>query len=511
MRGPHNIFRLARVVATFFRCGAVSQLFSITGTPFYLRLPINIVGFPLSVFGINGPYKSSSILRALIALGPAYIKFGQLLSTRPDIVGNKLAEELKVLQDSVDPFNISKAKEIIKKELGFSTEDLFSSFSESVAAASIAQVHRATVKSTGEVVAVKILRPKVEKVFLRDLNALFLLAKTVEFIFPNFRRLKPTEVVNHFERLVHEELDLRMEIAAAAEFSENTKKDKNFYVPRVLWGLSGRRVVTTEWVEGIPLGDVPRIRRSGVNMEKLSKRIIKIFLTQALRDGLFHGDMHQGNLKCGKDGTLIVMDFGIMGRIDEYTRRVYAEILIGFLRRDYKRVAEVHFEAGYVSSKKDVNEFAQALRSVGEPIFGMEAADISMARLLSRLFEVTEQFGMETRTELLLLQRTMVVVEGVSRSLDPNLNMWETTRPVVEKYIAENLGPKAFVNDIGKILRISSKIGPHLPNIIDTFIKHSIRPLNKEVKRNMFSIPVNFLLVFGAGFGIGGIVFLLSS
>ena len=488
MKGPHNFIRLARVAATFFRSGAVNQLMNITGAPVYIRVPVSIIGTPLSVFGIKGPYKSSAILRALIALGPAYIKFGQLLSTRPDIVGSQLAEELKVLQDSLEPFSNVKAKEIIKRELGSNTEDLFSSFSDSVAAASIAQVHKARVKDTGQVVAVKILRPKVEKVFFKDLDALLLLAKTVEFFAPNFRRLKPTEVVKHFERLVHEELDLRMEIAAAAEFAENTKHDKNFYVPKVLWNLSGKRVVTTEWVEGIPVGDVSTIRNAGVDMEKLAKRIIKIFLTQALRDGLFHGDMHQGNLKCREDGTLIVMDFGIMGRIDEYTRRVYAEILIGFLRRDYMRVAEVHFEAGYVSSKKNVNEFAQALRSVGEPIFGMEASDISMARLLARLFEVTEQFGMETRTELLLLQRTMVVVEGVARSLDPNLNMWETARPVVEKYIAENLGPKAFLNDLGKLLRIAAKLGPHLPHIADDFIKNTRRSREKKPLNSFFSV-----------------------
>ncbi len=494
MKGPHNFIRLARVAATFFRSGAVNQLMNITGTPFYIRVPVSLIGIPLSIFGIKAPYKSSAILRALIALGPAYIKFGQLLSTRPDIVGSKLAEELKVLQDSLEPFSSVKAKEIIKRELGSSTEDLFSSFSDSVAAASIAQVHKAEVRGTREVVAVKILRPKVEKVFFKDLDALLLLAKTVEFFAPNFRRLKPTEVVKHFERLVHEELDLRMEIAAAAEFSENTKQDKNFYVPKVLWNLSGKRVVTTEWVEGIPVGDVSTIKKAGVDMEKLSKRIIKIFLTQALRDGLFHGDMHQGNLKCRDDGTLIVMDFGIMGRIDEYTRRVYAEILIGFLRRDYMRVAEVHFEAGYVSSKKNVNEFAQALRSVGEPIFGMEASDISMARLLARLFEVTEQFGMETRTELLLLQRTMVVVEGVARSIDPNLNMWETARPVVEKYIAQNLGPKAFLNDLGKLIRIAAKLGPHLPQIADDFIKKS-RESNEKRSVNRFLSGFNIFSI----------------
>ena len=471
MKWFHNPFRLIRVVGTFFRTGAVEQILKITKVSKLVKFFILFVGKPLLIFGIKGPYKKSPIVRALIALGPAYIKFGQLLSTRPDIVGDDLANELKVLQDSLDPFPTEEAKKIVNEELGSPIESIFSSFSDSVAAASIAQVHRATVKETNELVAVKILRPKVEKVFLKDLSALLFLAKFIEFIIPSFRRLKPIEVISHFERLVREELDLRMEISAAAEFAENTKSDRNFYVPKVMWSLSGKRVITTEWVDGMPVGDIERIRKSGVDIESFAKRIIKTFLTQALRDGFFHGDMHQGNLKCRNDGTLIVMDFGIMGRIDEYTRKTYAEILIGFLRRDYLRVAEVHFEAGYVPENQSVQEFSQALRSVGEPIFGMEASDISMAKLLSRLFEVTEQFGMETRTELLLLQRTMVVVEGVSRSLDPNINMWETARPVVEKYIAATLGPKAIVRDFMKIAKVLRKFGPQLPKLLEDFIR----------------------------------------
>ena len=471
MKWFHNPFRLIRVVGTFFRTGAVEQVFKITKASKQLKFLILFMGLPFLVFGIKGPYKKSPIVRALIALGPAYIKFGQLLSTRPDIVGADLANELKVLQDSLDPFPTAEAKKIVNEELGSPVESIFSSFSDSIAAASIAQVHKATVKETNELVAVKILRPKVEKVFLKDLAALLFLAKFIEFIIPSFRRLKPTEVINHFERLVREELDLRMEISAAAEFAENTKSDRNFYVPKVMWSLSGKRVITTEWVDGISVGDIERIKKSGVDIENFAKRIIKTFLTQALRDGFFHGDMHQGNLKCRSDGTLIVMDFGIMGRIDEYTRKTYAEILIGFLRRDYLRVAEVHFEAGYVPENQNVQEFSQALRSVGEPIFGMEASDISMAKLLSRLFEVTEQFGMETRTELLLLQRTMVVVEGVSRSLDPNINMWETARPVVEKYIAATLGPKAILRDFLKIAQVLRKFGPQLPKLIEDFIR----------------------------------------
>ena len=270
MKWFHNPFRLIRVIGTFFRTGAIEQVFKVTKASKQLKFLILFMGLPFLVFGIKGPYKKSPIVRALVALGPAYIKFGQLLSTRPDIVGADLANELKVLQDSLDPFPTAEAKKIVNAELGSPVESIFSSFSDSVAAASIAQVHKATVKETNELVAVKILRPKVEKVFLKDLAALLFLAKFIEFIIPSFRRLKPTEVINHFERLVREELDLRMEISAAAEFAENTKSDRNFYVPKVMWSLSGKRVITTEWVDGISVGDIEKIKKNHQNLSDTS-------------------------------------------------------------------------------------------------------------------------------------------------------------------------------------------------------------------------------------------------
>ena len=264
---------------------------------------------------------------------------------------------------------------------------------------------------------------------------------------------------------------LRLTLFWWNEYAENTKNDLGFNVPKIYWNYTTKKILTLDKVEGISIREQQKLQEQGIDLKKLSKNLIQFFLKQAVRDGFFHGDMHQGNLKCRSDGTLIVMDFGIMGRIDEYTRRTYAEILIGFLRRDYLRVAEVHFEAGYVPENQNVQEFSQALRSVGEPIFGMEASDISMAKLLARLLEVTEQFGMETRTELLLLQRTMVVVEGVSRSLDANMNMWETARPVVEKYIAETLGPKAIFKDILKSVQVLRKLGPQLPKFLEDLIR----------------------------------------
>ena len=467
MRGPHNFWRLLKTGATFERSGSLDLAMDALSAPRSLKIISKLLVFPFKYFGLKGDLKQPPILRALTALGPAYIKFGQLLSTRPDVVGQKLADELKVLQDALPPFNQQIAIKTIERELDSQLGDLFSSFSEPIAAASLAQVHQATISGTDQVVAVKVLRPGVEKAFLKDVDAFYLLAKIVELFSKSSRRLKPVAVIEHFEVIVREELDLRMEVSAAAEFKSNTVKDEHFKVPSVFWDLSSRRILTTEWVSGISIGSVEEIRDSGADMEALATLIIQSFLRQALRDGFFHGDMHQGNLKLGADGTLFVMDFGIMGRIDSYTRRVYAEILMGFLQKDYRRVAEVHFEAGYVPQNQDVEAFAQALRSVGEPIFGVEAKQISMARLLAHLFDVTERFGMATRTELILLQRSMVVVEGVSRSLDPNMNMWETARPVVENYIKENLGPKAFLNDAVSTIRALSRFGPHLPFIVE--------------------------------------------
>ena len=467
MRGPHNIIRLIRTGATFERTGAMRAVLEAMDAPPSLRIAARILGWPFAWLGIKGDPKLPPVTRALTALGPAYIKFGQIMSTRGDVVGTELAEQLRVLQDKLPPFESSVAKDTVEAELGHPVEEIFSEFSEPVAAASIAQVHRATLADTGEAVAVKILRPKIEQAFQRDIDAFYFAARMIEVLSPGSRRLRPMDVVEHFEGVVMGELDLRLETAGAAEFATNTAKDEGFRIPEPKWALTSRRVMTLEWAEGVPLGDVDAIDAAGHDRVALAEKVLTTFLSHALRDGYFHADMHQGNLKVAADGTLIALDFGIMGRIDAYTRRVYAEILIGFIRKDFQRVAEVHFEAGYVPADRDVDEFARALRAVGEPIFGMDASHISMGRLLSYLFEVTERFGMETRTELILLQRTMVVVEGVARSLDPHINIWSVARPVVESYIVENVGPKAIVRDLAKTAQVLARFGPKLPQIAE--------------------------------------------
>ena len=476
MRGPHNILRLIRTGATFERTGAMGAVLDAVEAPPRLRMAARVLGWPFRWLGYKGDPNLPPITRAITALGPAYIKFGQILSTRADVVGVEMADQLRMLQDRLPPFPTDIAKQIVAAELRQPVEAIFSEFSEPVAAASIAQVHRAKVRATGHEVAVKVLRPNIGAAFRRDIDAFHFAASIIEVLSPGSRRLRPRDVVSHFEGVVTAEQDMRLEAASASEFAENTREDEAFQVPLPHWSLSGRRVLTSDWAEGLPMGDPGALIAAGHDTTRIATRVLQLFLQHALRDGFFHGDMHHGNLKVAPNGDVIAYDFGIMGEIDEYTRRVYAEILYGFIQRDYRRVARVHFEAGYVPRDRDEAQFARALRAVGEPIFGADASRISMANLLAYLFEVTERFGMRTQTQLILLQRTMVVVEGVARSVDPQLNIWEAARPVVSDYIKSNLGPRALASDMAKVAQTVGRYGPLLPQIVERALWERAHP-----------------------------------
>jgi ubiquinone biosynthesis protein len=318
-----------------------------------------------------------------------------------------------------------------------------------VAAASIAQVHRATVnvEAGPRAVAVKVLRPGVDHRFKVDLDAFFFAARKAEAFSAEARRLRLIEIVDTLARSVRLEMDFRLEAAALSELAENTKDDPDFRVPAVDWDRTAREVLTLEWIEATPLSDRARLEAKDFDLPQLGRAVIQTFLRHALRDGFFHADMHPGNLFVDDDGKLVAVDFGIMGRLGPKERRFLAEILYGFITRDYYRTAEVHFEAGYVPRHHSVESFAQAIRAIGEPIHNRAAEDISMAKLLMLLFEVTGLFDMRTRPELLLLQKTMVVVEGVGRSLDPKLDMWKTAEPVVREWIERHLGPVGKIED----------------------------------------------------------------
>lgn len=499
MRGPHNIWRLIRTGATLERTGAMRVVMDAMEAPKAFRVLARTLAWPFQWLGIKGDTSMPPVTRALTALGPAYIKFGQVLSTRPDVVGTDLAKQLQVLQDKLPAFSKAIAQKTVETELGAPLETLFSEFSEPVAAASIAQVHKARRVSDGQEVAVKVLRPGIERAFHKDVDAFYFAAWMVEVLSPSSRRLHPQEVITHFEGVVNGELDLRLESASASEFRANTADDEGFQVPKVDWALSSKRMMTLGWAEGLPASEVEAIKAAGHDGTVLGERVLQMFLSHALRDGFFHADMHQGNLKIAPNGDIIALDFGIMGALDSYTRRVYAEILFGFIQQDYKRVAEVHFEAGYVPADQDVDEFARALRAVGDPIFGMDASRISMARLLSYLFEVTERFGMETRTELILLQRTMVVVEGVARSLDPQLNIWEVAKPIVESYIKDNIGPKALARDVLSAARVFARFGPKLPQLAESILNQ--HAASNTASERGGSNDRGAWVVFGGGIG----------
>lgn len=471
MRGPHNIIRLIRTGATLERTGAMNVVLDAFDAPWALRILAKTLAKPFRFLGYKGDPNMPPATSALTALGPAYIKFGRA------------------------PFRPLPWPRPRRRAAAC--------LAEPVAAASIAQVHKATLAETGEQVAVKVLRPGVERAFTKDVDAFYFAAWVVDLFAPGARRLRPLDVIEHFDGVVQGELDLRLEASSAAEFAANTKDDKGFALPDIKWMYSGRRVMTLGWADGTALGDNEALDAAGHDRRELGVRVLQLFLNHALRDGFFHGDMHQGNLKVAPNGDIIAYDFGIMGHIDEYTRRVYAEILFGFIRKDYKRVAEVHFEAGYVPAGKDVDEFARALRAVGEPIFGMDATKISMGRLLAYLFEVTERFGMETRTELILLQRTMVVVEGVARSLNPNINIWEVASPIVTDYISKSIGPRAALRDLAKTAQVLARFGPRLPVMVEAAL---IRQSNPEPpKRRGFWRWITLAALIGAAAMAGAI------
>ena len=392
---------------------------------------------------------ATRLAAALTRLGPSYVKFGQFLATRPDVVGMKIASDLSALQDRMPPFPTAQARAIVEAAHGQPLAAIFPEFSEPVAAASIAQVHRARL-ADGREVAVKILRPGIRDRFHRDLGAMRFGAELAESRSAEARRLRMSGVVETLARSVTMEMDLRLEAAALSEFAENTSEDTDFRVPQPDWQLTAREMLVDEWIDGVRLSDIEGLRAAGHDLPALGRNVIQSFLKHAIRDGFFHADMHPGNLFVDAQGRLVAVDGGIMGRLGLKERRFLAEILLGFITRDYRRVAEVHFEAGYVPLHHDVADFAQAIRAVGEPIHDKSADQISMAKVLTLLFEITGMFDMATRTELVMLQKTMVVVEGVARTLDPHLDMWTTAEPVVRDWITRNLGPLGRIEEAGR-------------------------------------------------------------
>ncbi|MEE2661520.1 MAG: 2-polyprenylphenol 6-hydroxylase [Pseudomonadota bacterium] len=440
----HHIRRLIFVIRTLSQHDSLFPLNKI-GMPRCFNPFIRICFVAIPNKEIRQKREGERLTLALTALGPAFIKLGQALSVRPDLIGERMAGDLSKLQDNLPPFNGRDAKYAIQKEFGQSVEELFRAFNENaIAAASIAQVHRATTNQ-GMEVAVKILRPNIEKAFAMDLELALWLAGQIERYRPETRRLRPLRAIETIIRSVEIEMDLRFEGAAADELRANLHEESWFNVPVVDWSRTGRRVLTTAWIEGKSINEIRTKDVSGRNPSMILATLAKVFFLQVFRDGFFHADLHPGNIIIDVKGEIHVVDFGIMGRLDRQTRQYLAEMLYGFLSADYKLVADVHIRAGYVPKDQSAEEFAQAARSIAEPILGLPLGEISLARLLGQLFTITEKFKMQAQPQLFLLQKTMLVAEGVGRKLHPEVNLWELAKPMIREWMEHNMGPEARI------------------------------------------------------------------
>ena len=499
LRALRNIFRLIAIARTLARYDALfpaDWLPATGGLVFAARV---LSGFRTAP-GIRDLRPGERLARALQDLGPSFIKFGQMLSTRPDLVGETIANDLSSLQDRLPPFSSAEARAAIEAEFERPVDDMFEHFDDTpVAAASIAQVHAARIRmaeapdgandadgaparSETRDVAVKVLRPGIERAVERDLDLFRWIADIAETTQPRLRRLKPVVAVETFAESLRWEMDLRMEGAAASELHGNFDDDPMYVVPMVDWERTGRRVLTTEWISGIPVHDVEALVAAGHDLEAIVRQASESFFLQVFRDGFFHADMHPGNAFVRADGALCVVDFGIMGRIDRRTRYFLADMLLGFVTGDYERVADVHFQANYVPSSTDRRVFQQAIRAIGEPIFDRPPSEISIARLLAQLFQVSERFDMEAQPELLLLQKTMLLAEGVGRRLAPELNMWHLALPLVEEWMREHRGPEARLAEMtADVIHAATR----LPKAVEAIERAATRVADGEVRLNL--------------------------
>ncbi|HYI48128.1 MAG TPA: 2-polyprenylphenol 6-hydroxylase [Allosphingosinicella sp.] len=440
-RAVTHVWRLLKWGRVLARHGALRGIERDPNTPPPVRRLCRLARFGARVPDVP------TYAQAFQAIGPAAIKLGQALATRPDLVGEEAAHDLALLQDSLPPAPFDAIKAAIELGLGRPIGEVYREVDpEPVGAASIAQVHRA-VTTEGRQVAVKVLRPHIEEDFAAAIETYEWAAAQVEAMGGEAARLRPRLVVATFRQWTNRELDLRQEAASASELRENLVAESGFFVPEIDWSRTSRRVMTLEWIDGIKLTDRAALIEAGHDLPALAAILVRAFLRQAVVDGFFHADLHQGNLFALPDGRLAAIDFGIMGRIDRQARVWLAEILHGLLTGNYRRVAEIHFEAQYVPPHHNMEEFATALRAVGEPMRGLPAKDVSLGQMLEGLFKITRDFDMPTQPHLLLLQKTMVMEEGVATSLDPDINMWETAEPFLTEWARSELGPEARIAD----------------------------------------------------------------
>lgn len=498
-----HIWRLLKWGRTLARHGALSGIERDPLTPAPVRRLIR-----LARFGARVP-KQPAYADAFQAIGPAAIKLGQTLATRPDLVGEAATHDLMRLQDRLPPVPFPRIEQAIARSFDRPIDELFASIDpDPVGAASIAQVHKA-VTSTGHTVAVKVLRPGIEKEFARDIETYEWAAAQIEAMGGELARLRPRLTIETFKRWTARELDLRREAASASELAEGMQAEPEFVVPQIDWLRTGGSVMTLEWFDGIKISDRAALDAAGHDRKALAVTLVRAFLRQAISEGFFHADLHQGNLFVLPDGKIGAIDFGIMGRVNRQARLWLAEILYGLITGNYRRVAEIHFEAGYVPPHHDVAEFATALRAVGEPIRGLPVKDISIGQMLDGLFAITRDFDMQTQPHLLLLQKTMVMVEGVATSLDPDINMWETAKPFVGEWLRSELGPEAALadklrEDVGTLLRLPELVRRLEAEIPNRGAAPPAPPLS-DVELVTFGNSWKYWLVALLGTGLGAV------
>ena len=455
---------------------------------------LSILLYPLSLIKSKKDNRAIRLRLALESLGPIFIKFGQMLSTRKDLLPNDIAIELSKLQDKVPPFEFKKVKQTIENAYSKKISSVFKEFNEKpVASASVAQVHFAILHN-GEKVAVKILRPNIESEVKKDIKLLHLIANILYKIWSDGKRLKPDEVVSEFERHTQSELNLLLEAGHCSHLGENFKDKKLLVVPSVFWDYCHEKVMVMERMDGIPISNIDAIKKNKINLSELAKNGVEIFFTQVFRDGFFHADMHPGNIQVAKSGKYIAMDFGIMGTLNDQDKLYLAKNFAAFFKRDYREVARVHIESGWVPAETSIDEFENAIRSVCEPIFNKPLKDISFGKLLIRLFQTSKKFNMEIQPQLTMLQKTLLNVEGLGRELDPNLDLWVTARPFLENWLKEQIGPKNLINRIKKEFPNWVDIAPQLPSLLHAYLnnhnKNSYTIIEKDIRKSIEGIKL---------------------
>jgi len=509
---PRQFARLLRITQVFVRHDLDEFVTAIhLFRPYRLLLRLA----PWRLFARRGLPRGVRLREALEELGPVFVKFGQMLSTRPDLLPEDIAEELARLQDSVPPFPGDESVLLIEQALGGKLDSFFREFSrEPIASASVAQVHIARLHD-GTEVAVKVLRPGIESVIDRDLELLYMLARLAVRYVPDTRRFRPVEVVDEYNKTIHDELDLRVESANASRLRANFQDSNLLYVPKVYWDLTRRTVMVLERIHGIPVGNVEGLKAAGVDMRRLAHNGVEIFFTQAFRDGFFHADMHPGNIFVSPEGQYRAVDFGIMGTLGEKDKRYLAENFLAFFNRDYHAVADAHLRAGWVPAGTRIEEFEAAIRTVCEPVFARPIKDISFGRFLLHLFQTARRFNMEVQPQLVLLQKTLFNIEGLGRRLYPDLDLWDTAKPYLERWMSEHMGPRAFIRTLRNEFPKWWAMLPEIPALVHEGLRRAgreesarestareieqlRRQLRRQHRRLYFAAAGSGLLIAGA-------------